>query len=173
MYDLLFSADMHLNHEKIIKYCKRPFTDVNQMNTTIINNCNQISSSETTLYHIGDYCLYSQAIFFESFFNCKIVHIKGNHDKFRSISTALIKLGRLTCMLTHYPPYSVLEIPEDVDLVLTAHVHNYYLYKIIDYPQEYKRKIPLINVGVDVWDFKPVTIKQIKELYTKIMKENS
>jgi len=33
-----FTADLHLNHKNIIKYCNRPFTDIYQMDNVLINN---------------------------------------------------------------------------------------------------------------------------------------
>ena len=36
-----FTADWHLNHENIIRYCKRPFNDVLEMEKALIEGHNK------------------------------------------------------------------------------------------------------------------------------------
>lgn len=31
-YDTLFTSDLHLNHSNIIKYCNRPYDNIDEMN---------------------------------------------------------------------------------------------------------------------------------------------
>jgi len=49
-----FTADYHLSHKNIIKYCNRPFVNVNEMNTAILNNLESKVKQGDTLYFIGD-----------------------------------------------------------------------------------------------------------------------
>jgi calcineurin-like phosphoesterase family protein len=46
------------------------------------------------------------------------------------------------------------KIIDDGKWLLHGHIHHHYL--------KYKK---MINVGVDVWNFKPVSIEQIKQLF--------
>ena len=51
-----FSSDYHLGHANIIKYCERPFVDVEEMSATIIKNHNQRVKKEDTVFFLGDFC---------------------------------------------------------------------------------------------------------------------
>lgn len=83
---LWFSSDFHLNHGNIIKYSHRPFSSVEDMNKTIIDNCNAVIKSNDTFYFLGDWAFtnngrISSAIEFAEQINCKKIHfILGNHD---------------------------------------------------------------------------------------------
>lgn len=85
------SADWHLNHSRIIDYCKRPFTDVKHMNSTIINNTNNTVDRNDTLYYLGDWCFgtASDIEYYRSQINCQNIHfILGNHDdKIRNLAS--------------------------------------------------------------------------------------
>lgn len=52
-----FTADQHLNHTNIIKYCNRPFKDVNEMDTKLIFDWNSIIRADDCVFHLGDLCL--------------------------------------------------------------------------------------------------------------------
>lgn len=74
-----FTSDTHLDHKNIIKYCNRPFSSIQEMNETIINNWNSVVSKEDTVYHLGDFA-FGKVNEFANKLNGKIVLIKGNHD---------------------------------------------------------------------------------------------
>lgn len=51
---LFFTADEHYDHRNIIDYCKRPFSNVDEMRETLIDNHNRkVSKSDMTI-HVGD-----------------------------------------------------------------------------------------------------------------------
>ena len=48
------TADLHLGHGNIIKYCNRPFNDVNHMNVMLVNNWNSVVSDDDVVFVLGD-----------------------------------------------------------------------------------------------------------------------
>jgi calcineurin-like phosphoesterase family protein len=75
-----FSADTHLNHFNIIKYCNRPFKSVEEMDETIINNWNSVISNSDVVYFLGDFCMGDPRKYL-SRLQGKIIFISGDHDK--------------------------------------------------------------------------------------------
>ena len=49
-----FTADPHFHHRNIIEYCDRPFADVEEMNTALLDNINTLVQPDDTLYLVGD-----------------------------------------------------------------------------------------------------------------------
>jgi calcineurin-like phosphoesterase family protein len=67
--------------------------------------------------------------------------------------------------MRHWPPWEhpasfphVFDIDADVDLILCGHVHDKWKSHVHSIGQ---RLIPVINVGVDVWEYKPVNLGTI------------
>ena len=187
-----FTSDYHFNHANIILYTDRKqfynkdkdnilnttlwvskevaLKCLENMNNTLIQNHNEIVKDEDIVYHLGDFCFKGSSIAykFEKKLNGRIVHIQGNHDKNNGVKTlitkAIMEFGNKTILAQHQPPQIPEEIPEWCDMVLCGHVHQHWKYKIME-------NIPIINVGVDVWNFKPVSIESILKLYNKIRRE--
>lgn len=49
------TADLHFSHRNIIRFCKRPFTDVNQMDQVLVNNWNDVVQPDDLVYVVGDF----------------------------------------------------------------------------------------------------------------------
>lgn len=77
-----FTSDTHFNHANIIRFCNRPFNDVEQMNETLIANWNRVVQPEDTVFHLGDFCLGGSVEWTKILnrLNGKIYLILGNHD---------------------------------------------------------------------------------------------
>ena len=53
--ETFFIADCHFGHKNIIKYCDRPYSSVEEMDETILNNINKTVFPSDTLYILGDF----------------------------------------------------------------------------------------------------------------------
>lgn len=51
---IFFTADPHYDHSNVIKYCNRPFKDIQEMNDTLINNWNSVVGNDDTVFIGGD-----------------------------------------------------------------------------------------------------------------------
>lgn len=75
-------ADTHFGSESIIRYEQRPFSDVSDMEHTLINNWNNTVSEEDTVFILGDFSVLSpeeDRRILSSLNGTKIL-IMGNHD---------------------------------------------------------------------------------------------
>ena len=160
-----FTSDLHLGHNNIIKYCNRPFKSLEHMNMELIRRWNERIKKEDFVYHIGDFCFRNTSNRGEGIKNKaqewidqlngnKIFH-KGNHDGNNSLKTKMhncvINYGNIDYFLTHKPIHYNNKYP----INLVGHVHE--KWKI----RKTEDNILLVNVGVDVWNFYPVTMEEI------------
>ena len=167
-----WTSDLHFGHKNVIPYCNRPFKDVEEMEAELIRRWNVLVGKEDTTIVLGDFAFYKpnkiKPILEE--LNGQKVLIKGNHDH---STTKLIGHPYFT-MVTHHAefflangekilashyPYKGEEADdryperhqEDKGLwLLHGHVH-----------QHWKKKGRMINVGVDVWGYAPVSEDEI------------
>ena len=158
---IYFTADWHEGHENIIKYCKRPFKNFTHMGRVLLKNYNEVVTDDDTVYFIGDLTLrtsvYKNAIEqLVSKMNGQKHLILGNHDRlkpfdyvelgFITVHTAL-ELPEYNMVLVHDPATSAIDRSK---VFICGHVHDLF-----------KTQKNVINVGVDVWDFKPVSIETL------------
>lgn len=82
-----FSSDWHLGHTNVIKYDKRPFKTVEEMDHVILGNITSRLEKGDNLYYLGDFALtrspnamegYMKAL---AYTEANLFFIKGNHDK--------------------------------------------------------------------------------------------
>lgn len=166
-----FTADYHLGHANIIKYCNRPFTDIAHMNKTIIDNHNQRVKPTDIVFYDGDFCFRNslggkkgegeiyKSEHYISQLNGRFIFIKGNHDRNNSLKTVVervvISYGGKRINIVHNPVHA----DANYSINLVGHVHNNWTFRKLNH------KSDMINVGVDVWDFKPVTFEEIMKKY--------
>jgi len=82
MTNVFFTSDHHFGHENIIRFCNRPFENVQEMNAVMIERWNEKVKPKDTVYHLGDFALtYKENL--ETILkqlNGNIHLIKGNHE---------------------------------------------------------------------------------------------
>jgi hypothetical protein len=54
---MYFTADFHLGHANIIRYCNRPFANCAEMGEAILSRLNAQEKHGDHLYFLGDFCI--------------------------------------------------------------------------------------------------------------------
>lgn len=78
-----FSADFHLGHSNVIRFDKRPYTDVQEMNEDILRIVETTLKKGDNFYYLGDFSFVKDP---EEFMKriaatgANLFFIKGNHD---------------------------------------------------------------------------------------------
>lgn len=75
-------GDTHFMHRNIIKYCNRPFANVEEMTEKLIKNWNSVVGKNDIVYVVGDFALCGKAKIIEigNQLNGRKRLILGNHD---------------------------------------------------------------------------------------------
>lgn len=170
-----FTSDHHFFHKNIIGYCSRPFADLPEMHQELIHRWNSVVEPEDSVWILGDFSFNKHAKtneILDQLHGSKNL-VKGNHDfsttKWRInklVHSAQVMIGSELVDLSHYPfkpqqpdedtRYLDRRLPDNGQWLLHGHVHKVY---------QARRK--MINVGVDVWDYRPVSLDQILDLINK------
>lgn len=166
-----FTSDTHFGHENIIKYCHRPFQHVEEMDQVLIEKWNATVGREDVVFHLGDFSFHGIERSGEilSRLNGNIVLVRGNHDyKTEKIFKAVcpysnVQIAGSRVNLSHYPYYgtrrsderdfSAKQLIDDGIWLLHGHVHG-----------EWKVRDRMVNVGVDQWNYKPVSEHEIADI---------
>lgn len=164
-----FTADQHFGHFNIMRLSKRPFASLDEMNETMIARWNDKVRDEDTVYILGD--LFFRAATVEP----TLQRLKGrkhlvlgNHDHtwtskvrladhFESVQTICeIKIGDKPATLCHYPMLSYPQARRGY--MIYGHIHNN---TGDDYWPLVMRRGRMLNAGVDVNNFAPVTFDEL------------
>ena len=166
------TADKHHGHNQEFLFKERNVKDLHDMDWTLINNHNERVKPEDIVMHIGDFCFTSgnnsklKYYEWEDQLNGKIIHILGNHDKQNKIkgalNTATYQFEGLNFFMRHIPPENESEIPEGIDIFVCGHVHTLWKSKWV---KKLDKDVFIVNVGVDVWNLRPVRIDELTKYY--------
>ena len=183
MSRVLFTSDMHYGHRNIIRYCARPFADVDEMRETLVARWNEAVKPEDRVYVLGDFSLDKRQLqeILPRLSGEKHL-IAGNHDLchpsrkriakftqlyldagFASVSVeSFLDVDGQRIRLHHLPyrgdstkveRYREFRPVDDGLWLFHGHVHE--VWKVRDRQ---------INVGVDQWDFRPVALETLMEI---------
>jgi calcineurin-like phosphoesterase family protein len=169
-----WTSDTHFGQKNIIKLHNRPFGSVAEMDDTMIDNINRIVNKNDTLHHLGDFASGSveKAIKYRKRINCKnLLLIYGNHDyKNRTFKEFRKAFGRFNCHDIH-------EIKRNGRLLVMCHYPFLYphhwdkgawnLHGHLHGEGDHHPTLPVVDVGVDVWNYSPLTYKEISLVIEK------
>jgi len=151
-----FTADEHYFHKNIIKFCNRPFDNVEEMNQTIIDNHNSVVSKNDTTIHVGDFAFGSRSKILRLLkqLNGNHIFIMGSHDRWLQNSPKVPyiwerRINGIPIICCHYC----------MRVWAKSHYNSYHLYGHShgNLPSEGKS----MDVGVDTNDFYPYSINDV------------
>ena len=169
---IYFIADPHFGHTNILKFSNRPFKTIDEHDESLMKAWNHRVGNNDIIYILGDLTMSKDGEYANkllSKLNGRKILIKGNHEsylndpKFDKSNYELItdyltfNYQKTKFVLFHYP---ILEWDGFFgrSLHLYGHVHNTRL----DY---FQSTLPrrAINVGVDLFNYAPVSIDELIE----------
>ena len=154
----------------VIRLCNRPFTDIEAMDQMLIDNWNRRVQSQDTVYILGDLMFRNKKPPEEYLrqLNGKKHLIIGNHDRdwikkcdldkyFASVSNLnFISDGQHQMVLCHYPMMSWPHMMRAY--MVFGHIHGN---TDADYWPLIAQSERMLNAGVDVNGFQPVTFQEL------------
>jgi calcineurin-like phosphoesterase family protein len=170
------TSDWHYDHSStkggIIAYCQRPFASLKEMNKELIDRYNDTVDENSVVFDLGDLAMMSSSNvqFYEALAKklrpVKARHlILGNHDQLKP--QAYLDCGLYDAVHTSYTlNYKGLELYMAHDpcvyqpviynyVMLCGHIHVLYQHLAVG--------SGVLNVGVDVRDFRPVSFDELVE----------
>lgn len=143
-------SDTHFNHRNIIRYCGRPFPDVDSMNKALVRNWNSVVKPRDLVLMVGD--LGSRPHYWLSQLNGDITMIRGSHDSF---GVSKIYTGEFLAL--HDPA----DRPKDWHgWIIHGHKHNN---DLNHYPFVSTDNMT-VNVSVELIGYTPISMDKIKSL---------
>jgi calcineurin-like phosphoesterase family protein len=161
MSKIFVTADLHLGHQNIIKYCNRPFGTYHQMDSALIKNFNSVVSDEDTVFILGDFTMSRNRDVISDYLgrmNGNKHLILGNHDRakafcyvdcgFQSVHTSF-PLPEHNLIMAHDPSVSDACKALGFEKILCGHVHGLFTFQ---------NKV--LNVGLDVHNYFPISLEK-------------
>jgi calcineurin-like phosphoesterase family protein len=186
--EIFWVSDTHFYHGNIINYCKRPFTipgkfndrgipepDIELMNSTMLNNWNAKIKPHDIVYFLGDFAFSAKPKVKELLeqLNGNIHLIKGNHDA---------PLNGLHNYFTSVHDMLTISVPDSdaaggIQFIQMCHYpllswdkmyyHSWHLHGHTHGNLKFDSKFRRVDVGVDNWNFSPVSYSEIKQFLKK------
>lgn len=178
-----FTADLHFGHANIIRYCRRPFASVADMDAGLVALWNDTVGDDDTVYVVGDVAMgtVSDTLASARRLRGEKVLVPGNHDRcwvgarhperygelyesvgFRLAEPHDLDVGGHAVTLCHFPfaddagapdLFAAYRPADDGRWLLCGHVH-----------ERWRQRGRAINVGVDAWSGRPVPEAEVLTL---------
>ncbi len=184
---IFFTSDHHFSHQNIIKYCNRPFNSIEEMNEEMIKRWNETVKEEDIVWYLGDFSLSIKPVenYLKRLNGTKYL-VVGNHDQCHPCHGKRSERLKETYLKAGF---SLILKEGAYGPLLDSSMKDYFLMSHMPYKDEYDSRYPqyrpindgkwllhghvhnrwhikdkMINVGVDVNDFRPVSLDKIKEI---------
>ncbi len=156
-----FTADTHFGDPRVLRIDKRPFKDIPEHDAALIERWNAVVGPDDEVWHLGDFALArdaGRAADLLSRLSGRKHLVIGNNDgeaTFRDPARASVQhyaemtLDGTALVLCHYAFRTWNKMGQGV-IDLHGHSHG----RLKPAPRQY-------DVGVDVWDFRPVALATI------------
>lgn len=174
-----FYSDPHFGHKNIIRYCNRPFADVNHMTEELIKRYNEAIGPEDAVLWLGDCAFCSTGRFKDIMdrLNGSKLLVIGNHDRSPAVMASagfdlvmeecfMVIAGR-TCRIKHFPYVNAEPLecqvadryadkrPPRVPGEVLIHGHTHQSTSLVG---------NMVHVGVDSWDWRPAPYEEVARL---------
>jgi calcineurin-like phosphoesterase family protein len=184
---IFFTSDTHWRHGNIIKYCDRPFVNVQEMDHALIQNWNKVVSKDDIVFHLGDFAFADKSKWRQiaNSLNGTKYLVQGNHDRTDDIPTECFEMIRdmlqiaiydeeledySTFIMSHYPLATWAGISRSI-CNLHGHIHSTPDLNGTGFDIVIAKNAPWnqYDVGVDRNNFTPVSYEDLKTIFTKRM----
>ncbi len=166
-----FTSDTHYGHTNIIKYAKRPFNSVEEMDEDMINRWNSVVKAGDSVYHLGDFalCKPERALWIAHRLRGQKFLIFGNHDTdlrqdVRFLGAWVwakdlteIKVSKQRITLCHYA----------MRTWASSHHETWQLYGHSHGSLTDDVRLRSVDVGVDCWNYTPVAFETLQEVMSR------
>lgn len=166
---IYFTSDTHWGHANILKFASRPFASIEEHDEALIANWNEVVTAPGAhVFHLGDVIFKGDLRHIVPRLNGQIHLILGNHDKrmkkpnrdlftsvsdYKEIKVKTSPAGmEQRIVLFHFPIESW-----DKRHYGSWHLHGH-CHGSLPSGDHQKR----VDVGVDVWNYRPVTFEQLE-----------
>jgi calcineurin-like phosphoesterase family protein len=156
---LYFTSDTHFGHGGALGFFRRPFGSVAAMDAALIRAWNETVRAEDEVWHLGDFAVKQSASRMATILGALAGRkrlVRGNNDSDETAALAgwlevieakELAVDGMRLVLTHHP---LERVPEGA-LNLHGHSHG-----------RRKKRPGWIDVGVDVWDYRPVAWERLR-----------
>jgi calcineurin-like phosphoesterase family protein len=152
-------SDLHLGHENIIKYCRRPFSSAAEMDEVLINNWNRVVHGSEEVLFLGDLRYGPGAAPRDEYLGKlagNITFVKGNHDEEGpdQLPYAKKRFGGVEFLFIHDPEQAPADHP---GWIIHGHAHNNDIreFPFVDFIHR------RVNVSIEMTGYRPVSLTTI------------
>lgn len=169
MSKTFFISDTHFSHENMLRFTTstgeklRSFSNIEEMNETIISRWNAIVSCRDTVYHLGDVAMKFQFVNLVKRLKGRKILLPGNHDHASAkdylnyFEDIIGVIKHKEFLLSHYPVHQ-----DSIPTWCNANVHGHTHSEVVRFNNEIDYRY--FNVCVEKINYAPIEIDEIRVL---------